>query len=414
MCDTLVAKSKNAIFFGKNSDRSPNEPNLTVFYPSQNDYPPRLDCTYIHINQVAHRFATLLVQPSWQWGAEMGVNEKGVIIGNEAVFTTSQHKSKKLIGMDFVRLALERAANAGEAVEVITDLLKKHGQGGNCGFDKPFYYDNSYLISDLSSAFIVETAGTSYKVKEVIQSGNISNRLSIQDEQFAKTNTEKIFTFFSGSKNRSDCVGKALSEKTDPGISDIMAILRSHRPKDEKKLFTKGSIKSVCMHKSFLGDHTTGSMIVQSRSGLPSTIWLNGCSTPCLSLYKPCFFGVIVPPVFTSKEESLPYWLQREYLVRAIYAGLVPLEDYRKGLERLQTQFVTEETKLFKSIPTIEQLTAFAKKCSLSEQSFVDSYQGAINQVKNHEIQLPKPWEKKTRNLGKNVFERDLEKRIAK
>ncbi len=413
MCDTLVSKSPNSIFFGKNSDRSPNEPNLTVFYPSRNDYPPQLECTYIHLNEVASRFATLLVQPSWQWGAEMGINEKGVIIGNEAVFTTSQQKVEKLIGMDLVRLALERSVSALEAAQVMTDLLKKHGQGGNCGFDKPFYYDNSYLISDQTSAFILETAGNKVKLQEVAQTGNISNRLSITTDRFAQTNTEPVFTYFSGSKNRSEYVGKALSGTSEKEVSDIMAVLRSHRDHDQKRLFTQGSVKSVCMHKSFLGDHTTGSMIVQSRVDKPSTIWLTGCSTPCLSLYKPCFFGMVIAPVFASKEESLPYWLQREYLVRAIYARLIDAEQYRKRLDELQTQFIHEEATLFKTKPTEEQLTAFAKKCSLAEQAFVDSYKLEIEKVKNKEVRLPKPWDKKTKNLGENVFERDLQRRIA-
>ena len=63
----------------------------------------------------------------------MGANEHGVAIGNEAVFTKVPYdKGPALLGMDLLRLALERAATARQALDVITGLLVEHGQGGNC------------------------------------------------------------------------------------------------------------------------------------------------------------------------------------------------------------------------------------------------------------------------------------------
>jgi len=40
------------------------------------------------------------------WGAEMGANEHGVCIGNEAIYTkmaSDEDKEEKLLGMDLVR-----------------------------------------------------------------------------------------------------------------------------------------------------------------------------------------------------------------------------------------------------------------------------------------------------------------------
>lgn len=63
-------------------------------------------CTYISIDQVKHTNAVILSKPSWMWGAEMGANQHGVCIGNEAVWTKLQgpeDEIQKLLGMDMVR-----------------------------------------------------------------------------------------------------------------------------------------------------------------------------------------------------------------------------------------------------------------------------------------------------------------------
>lgn len=76
----------------------------------------------------------------------MGANECGVVIGNEAVWTTEPTRSKGLLGMDLVRLGLERGASAMKALQVIVELLSQYGQGGNCAEHLTMNYHNSFLI----------------------------------------------------------------------------------------------------------------------------------------------------------------------------------------------------------------------------------------------------------------------------
>ena len=138
MCDTLVAlgnstKDGNAIF-GKNSDRPPNEAQVVEYHPPR-DYDEELvKCTHISIPQVKHTYAVFLSRPFWMWGAEMGANEHGVVIGNEAVFSKEEVPDMGLLGMDLLRLGLERGSNAREALDVITQLLGTHGHGGTCEY----------------------------------------------------------------------------------------------------------------------------------------------------------------------------------------------------------------------------------------------------------------------------------------
>jgi len=66
-----------------------------------------VQCTYIEIAQVSQTHAVVLSKPAWMWGAEMGANDRGVVIGNEAVWTHltgSEGSTERLIGMDYLRL----------------------------------------------------------------------------------------------------------------------------------------------------------------------------------------------------------------------------------------------------------------------------------------------------------------------
>lgn len=74
------------VIFAKNSDRQPNEPHIMIRIPRK-AYPKgsKVKCTYIEIDQAPETFEVLLLKPSWIWGCEMGGNEFGLNIGNEAV-----------------------------------------------------------------------------------------------------------------------------------------------------------------------------------------------------------------------------------------------------------------------------------------------------------------------------------------
>ena len=146
-----------------------------------------LKCQYIEIPQSRKTHAVILSRPAWLWGAEMGANEHGVCIGNEAVHSRLSRECddgvSRLLGMDLVRLGLERGATAKEALDVMTILLEKFGQGGSCEEGGDWCYENGFLICDASEAYVLETAGVHYWAAERVAPGkrrNISNGLSIR------------------------------------------------------------------------------------------------------------------------------------------------------------------------------------------------------------------------------------------
>ena len=136
MCDAAVATGAHTrsgrVVFAKNSDRKLGECQPFVQY-AEAWHPPgaRVRCTHHEIPQVAETYRVMGHSPWWVWGFEHGVNEHGVAIGNHTVFSNEPlEETPGLIGMDLVRLALERSASAREALRTIVELIERHGQGG--------------------------------------------------------------------------------------------------------------------------------------------------------------------------------------------------------------------------------------------------------------------------------------------
>jgi secernin len=180
MCDTLCAPGGAGMVFAKNSDRPVGEIQVAMPFGRRASAGCTLRTQYLSIGDTgAH--ATFLSCPTWLWGAEHGVNEHGVAIGNERVGTVhdAAGAAPALIGMDLVRLGLERSRSAEEALDVIIDLLVTVGQGGIADAAHQEAYDSSFLIADPDHAFILDTSGTDYAASPFPSGTAISNRLSI-------------------------------------------------------------------------------------------------------------------------------------------------------------------------------------------------------------------------------------------
>jgi secernin len=306
MCDTLIALSNStddgSVLFGKNSDR-PREEIQLVTYAPKGKYPKEatLKCTYITIPQVSETNAVLLNQPWWMWGAESGANEFGVVIGNEAVYSYEPLRKKGLLGMDLLRLGLERGKNAKESMKVIIELLEKYHQGGGCSYNDPSWtYHNSFIIADPEEAFILETVDDWWIVEKVKDIKSISNELTIRgkgdmrrdgiiqhaiEKNYCKDERDFDFAFtFSGSIpsnspfSRGGRLHLLLNEnKGDLNLQMMMKFLRDHQA-------------GICMHGGF---ESTGSQISQLRKDKKAIHWITGTSLPCQSIYKPYIFPII-------------------------------------------------------------------------------------------------------------------------
>src|SRR3954470_20904553 len=170
------------MLFGKNSDRHPSEEQVVESYPARAAH-GELRTQYLSIPDAgAARFVG--GRPTWLWGVEHGVNEHRVAIGNERIWTTdvADDLPAALLGMDLVRLGLERGRTAEDAVDVITTLLERHGQGGDGGIARGEAYFWPFLLADPRSAWILETSGRTWAAQAVdpaARGASISNRVTL-------------------------------------------------------------------------------------------------------------------------------------------------------------------------------------------------------------------------------------------
>ena len=379
MCDTLGRLLPGGAVFAKNSDRSPNEVQVTEFYPARSGLSGQVDCTYLSIPQAASTYAVLLSRPTWMWGAEIGVNEHGLCIGNEAVFTKGAYGKTGLTGMDLLRLALERCRTAKEAAECIIELLQQYGQGGNCGFDHDFHYDNGFLIMDRTALYVLETCGKEWVCKQYDRA-SISNRLSIGADgdaysgkacDFRKLHTEPVYTTFSGSAHRKEQTARFL-DAAEPLIG-CMTALRSH-DRGVGNPFVKGTVSSACMHfGGMVGDHTTASMVVSLEKNR-TVVWTTGTSLPCVSLFKPWLFGceAILPVTTPNCKDGEDYWRSAEAFRRSLLGKQLPREFYAQR-DEIQRRWLADA-----ACTADAEFPAFSRACLAEEAAFYRKWSAAV------------------------------------
>ncbi len=332
-CDTLVALGPHtaggAALFAKNSDRPPAECQ-PLFSAPRRAYPPgaTLRCQYIEIPQARETLAVLGSRPWWLWGFEHGVNECRVAVGNEALHAREVPGEAGLLGMDLVRLGLERGRTAGEAKRVITDLLERFGQGGSAAVDADRRYHNGFLIADPGEAWVVETFGSHWAARRVLGAAAISNLYSIRtnwdevsvgaehylrergwatepagcrvDFRRALEKTELRYR----AEARLDASCRFLAAAAPVTVPGLMRHLRDHY--DSAAIHCPGRREddprgwSICMHPGPSVSATAAGMAVElsANAACPLVAWC-ALTTPCTSVFLPIPIGVPLPDPLT-------------------------------------------------------------------------------------------------------------------
>ena len=375
-CDTWVAlpdaTADHSVILAKNSDRPPMEAQVLVKVPRQHHAPGEtVKCTYIEIPQVSETYEHIGSKLWWAYGYEEGVNEYGVAIGNEAVFSKEPARwGDGLLGMDLLRLGLERGKTAYEAMHVMIDLLERYGQSGDCEHPAEWghaNYDNSYILADPQEAWVFETAGHYWAAKRIDHGVfSISNIYSIEGEwneahgslvehaiEMGWTQSAKDFNFARDygdywrrdSKNPGNmqirrnmtlsCLRRDFSHVTP---ASMMAISRNHLEGTlvaPRWAAPEAFWPTPCMHDTPQSPyHSAASCVVHLRAEMPPLlrqVYWASFSNPCCNIFKPFYLhGPEIPETYaigtsTYSVESPWWWANRlKVLCDLNYSALNP------------------------------------------------------------------------------------------
>jgi dipeptidase len=162
-------------YFAHNSNVPRGQTPALVRTEGRNHAPDEIvRATHLTLPQARHTFGVLAGRSGSVPGYQHGVNEMGVAAGCTPVHTRLLNDSPCLTGPDLVRFALERACTALQAVEVVTDLIGRHGQGPFVGEgeDTP---DSALLIADYREAYVLEATGRHWALASIGSVRAVSN-----------------------------------------------------------------------------------------------------------------------------------------------------------------------------------------------------------------------------------------------
>lgn len=166
-CDMLVALARATVegetLFGHNCNQPGRESMELVRVPgrvfSAGEVVPM---SRLLVPQARRTWTVLAGRCPGQWGYQHGLNEHGISAGLTSIGNRPRPLETGLSGPDLVRLALERANSARQAVDVLTDLATRYGQGGTETDTDP-----AFLIADGREAFVIEMFGRHWAVQHV-------------------------------------------------------------------------------------------------------------------------------------------------------------------------------------------------------------------------------------------------------
>ncbi len=384
MCDTLVAKdlATGEWYFAKNSDRDIDEPQVIQYcdpqeglttptqieqrsYYNNNQYPTLLKAS----EGLSLTNRALICRPAWIWGAEMGINEKGVAIGNEALFARRRSSKRGLLGMDILRLTLHAASTAKEALEIIVALLKRWGQGGNGSYSGRLHYHNSFLMVDGKEAYILESVNERWVGRQIEKIASISNAYTVETDytladeitlrqrpNFKRTYASRLHLPFTQGNHRQQTTYN-LAKQRGANWESMLSVLRHNEGGVEN---FDHSMRSVCMDaKGLVKSRTTASMVAKwTSNGIEVAL-----TTAPIPLYTP----------------FIPFELSEEAFENSPFKDIE--YSYRFAKERMAQTERLLKAPLAKRIEVNQAVIRFEEKLTGDPLKAEEEFRGKVERI---------------------------------
>ncbi len=378
MCDSFVALGNSTasgnVLLAKSADTEVNEAEHLVRIPrARHGDGSLVRITHINLPQARETAEIILGKSFWSWGAEIGCNEHGVAVGNEAAFSNQKEAKDGVVCLDLLRLVLERARTAREGVEIAGHHVETYGQGGNCQMMGNYWFDSGLLIGDRKEAWVVNCAGRQWAARQVKDVMAISNRYQITDDWDlssltanggGKPNFRAMFADetkehgCASMERESAAMARLRSRRGEISVRDMADTLRDVG--EDYEVGRDDRPTRICMHAGPHESrfwHATGAMVTEAgEEGV--TVWMTATSATDLSVFKPLFFDAAMPeigPAPSGTYTAGSLWWEHERLHRramADYKALKP--DIRGAFDALEEEF-------FREAPSVQRGSAALK-----------------------------------------------------
>jgi secernin len=321
---------------------------------------------HVQLPQVRQTYTVLGSQPEACWGFAHGVNDQHVAVGCGTWDSKLTGGGPGLTGADLTRLALERSRSARQAVDVLTDLIARHGQASAAA---PAGGDHVFLVADPSEAFALEAAGRAWVVQEIHAARAAADMAVVRQDwdRIAAGAAEDAIArgWWEADGSKLDFAGALAASPTGDAValrrwgratllleresgritsSFVRRLLADHFQGTRYEMdpvWGSGEPAPLCRHGAGpRGLGTTASLVVELtfEPAAPAMAWC-AFGPPCVSVYFPVFLDVELPTAFADAAAA------QHLLCSQLGPDSQRWRAARQRLEQLQADFARDEAE---------------------------------------------------------------------
>ncbi|MBP6381312.1 MAG: hypothetical protein KBG29_11760 [Pseudomonadales bacterium] len=262
MSDAFVVVLPERVILATNSHRDPDEAQAPAWLAAGE---------HLAAGTLVRTHALLVSRAQGMRGAEMGANEHGVAIA--CVTRAPGAAADTLAAPDLLRLGLERAANAEEAVDVIAALRAASADAGQ----------HAFLTADCCEAWLLECTGRDSRRRRIDHGVcALAGALAVRAPLARSPRLQDWIGATHARRNRLQVLAGSVAD-----AASAAAALADHGGASPRYGRLAGAAAAPCVHAGgcLAACQTTASWISE-LTPQGNRHWATGTAAPCLSLFR--------------------------------------------------------------------------------------------------------------------------------